>query len=141
MTIEPYSRRQMFLLIILMCLLLLLLFALLFGRGTAAEECPVVPLDEKTLTITEKINLWAFRYNVNNDSLMRVAICESNLNPLAVGDHGTSFGIFQYKKRTFEWLSEMSGIYGDIWDENTQIELTAFAFSKGYQNHWTCYKK
>jgi len=93
-----------------------------------------------TLAVDKKINLWAFRYDVNKDLMTRVAICESGLNPLAVGDNGTSLGLFQYKQRTFDWFSDMSGIRGDIWDEDTQIELTAWAFSQGLQHHWSCYK-
>jgi len=42
---------------------------------------------------------YAAEYGVNGDTMVKVAICESNLNPRAVGDQGHSRGISQIHSR------------------------------------------
>jgi soluble lytic murein transglycosylase-like protein len=74
----------------------------------------------------------AARYGVNGDQLLRVASCESGLNPNAQNRSGAS-GLFQFKPATF---------YGhgghNIWDPADQADVAARMFSQGLASEWTC---
>lgn len=74
----------------------------------------------------------AARYGVNGDQLLRVAMCESGLNPNAQNRSGAS-GLFQFKPPTF---------YGhgghNIWDPADQADVAARMFSQGLASQWTC---
>lgn len=85
----------------------------------------------------------ARKYGISEDYFVSVAMCEStmhsnsvNYNYYAGGGHPT--GLFQYLPETWTRLSNRSGIYGDIWNAHDQAELTAWAFTNGYQNEWAC---
>ena len=74
----------------------------------------------------------AARYNQDGDRLVRVARCESGLNPRAQSSSGAS-GLFQFMPGTF---------YGngghDIWDPADQSNIAAKMFSQGKSGQWSC---
>jgi peptidoglycan hydrolase CwlO-like protein len=74
----------------------------------------------------------AARYNQDGDRLVRVAKCESGLNPRAQSSSGAS-GLFQFMPGTF---------YGngghDIWDPTDQSNIAAKMFSQGRSGDWSC---
>jgi soluble lytic murein transglycosylase-like protein len=82
--------------------------------------------------IADVIRAAAARYGVNPDTLLRVAMCESGLNPYAANASGAQ-GLFQFKSATF---------YGhgghNIWDPADQADVAARMFSQGQARQWTC---
>jgi hypothetical protein len=67
------------------------------------------------------------------DYLIRLAMCESSLNPFAVGDNGYSRGLFQIHK----------GYHPTISDEQAfnirfATEWTMNKINKGQQHLWSC---
>jgi hypothetical protein len=74
----------------------------------------------------------AARHGVDGDRMLRVAMCESGLNPNAQNRSGAT-GLFQFKPATF---------YGhgghNIWDPADQAEIAARMFAQGYASAWTC---
>jgi soluble lytic murein transglycosylase-like protein len=74
----------------------------------------------------------AARYGVDGDRLLRVAMCESGLNPNARNASGAE-GLFQFKPATF---------YGhgghNIWDPADQSDVAARMFAQGLSGQWTC---
>jgi peptidoglycan hydrolase CwlO-like protein len=74
----------------------------------------------------------AARYNQDGDRLVRVATCESGINPRAQSSSGAS-GLFQFMPGTF---------YGngghDIWDPTDQSNIAARMFSQGRSGDWSC---
>lgn len=74
----------------------------------------------------------AARFNQDGDRLVRVAKCESGLNPRAQSSSGAS-GLFQFMPGTF---------YGngghDIWDPADQSNIAARMFSQGRSGAWSC---
>lgn len=63
------------------------------------------------------INIAARRYNLDPKAMMGIAYNESGLNPFAVGDNGTSYGLFQLhvggalpQGRGAAWADSMQGI-------------------------------
>lgn len=83
-------------------------------------------------SIVAIIRAAAARYGVDGDRLVRVAMCESGLNPNAVNRSGAS-GLFQFKPATF---------YGhgghNIWDAADQSDVAARMFAQGLASQWTC---
>ena len=75
----------------------------------------------------------AARYNQDGDRLVRVANCESSLNPLAYDAGSGATGLFQFMPATF---------YGhgghNIWDAADQSDIAAKMFSQGQAGQWTC---
>ena len=73
-----------------------------------------------------------------NPLLEKLAICESGLNPLAIGDKGTSFGLFQYKKATWNTFCE-----GDIMNPTDQIKCASKMLENELgKQHWkNCWGK
>jgi len=85
------------------------------------------------------IKYYAHEYSVDPDSLVSVAECESNLKHTNIyGDGGAAYGLYQYHKGTFDSFTKSSGLAGDYKDRESQIQLTAWAFTKGLETHWTC---
>jgi len=83
--------------------------------------------------IADIIRAAAARYGVSGDTLLRVAMCESGLNPYASNPSGAE-GLFQFKSATF---------YGhgghNIWDPADQADVAARMFAQGQARQWTCH--
>jgi chromosome segregation ATPase len=75
----------------------------------------------------------ASRYGANGDQMVRVAQCESGLNPRAYDPYSGASGLFQFMPGTF---------YGrgghDIWDPTDQSNVAAKMFAQGQSGAWTC---
>lgn len=109
--------------------------------GLIALFC--VPTIASAKTSTEWIEYWAKVYGVNPYQMISVAICESELNTNAFNRTdgvGGSRGLFQYQTTTWNMFSQELGEELDIWSAYDQSKLTAYAWSKDRQNHWSCYK-
>lgn len=101
-------------------------------------------VDEAARTaIPELIAAAAAEFGTDAARLERVGMCESTLDPLAVGD-AQEIGVFQWLPLTWEWLARKSGLgysIRDIADPAAQTRLTAWAFANGYAHLWTCARK
>ena len=67
-------------------------------------------------------------------AMIRVARCESGLNPSAVGA-GIYFGLFQFVPSTFE-ATPYGG--GDIFDPRANANAAAWMWSEGRKGEWVC---
>lgn len=95
----------------------------------------VEPIVSKPLTIDEKIDVAAAKYNVSPSLMKKVIFCESSYNPKAVGDGGTSFGLSQIHTPAWPNITKEQAF-----DEDFAIEFMAEKFSKNKQNLWSCYR-
>lgn len=74
------------------------------------------------------------------ETLVRVIECESGGRHDIYGDGGKSYGLLQYKKRTFDELAKKAGLKNRYWkNAGAQVELFRWAISNGYGYKWTCY--
>lgn len=55
------------------------------------------------------------------------------------GDAG-EYGICQFMPDTWAHFNEIRGTNLDILNEEHQLDMIDWAFEKGYQEHWTCYR-
>jgi soluble lytic murein transglycosylase-like protein len=108
----------------------------------AQAPAPIIPS-----TIQGQIAYYANIYGSNSQQLLAVAKCESNFNPVAVGDHGYAFSIYQFHRDTFTrfamlYQSEYGGTLLQYSNPQDQIKLAAYMFSLGQstRENWTCYR-
>ena len=75
----------------------------------------------------------AAQYGANGDQMVRVARCESSLNPYAYNRGSGASGLFQFMPGTF---------YGNgghnIWDPTDQSDVAAKMFARGDSGAWAC---
>lgn len=50
------------------------------------------------------------------------------------------YGICQFMPNTWAHFNEIRGTNLDITNREHQLSMISWAFSKGYQEHWTCYR-
>ena len=120
-------------------------------RSGATEECPTftpsVPpaaapaapspggSNVSTDEIIQIIYAAADRYGQPREDMLRVARCESNLNPNAVNAAGSSYGLFQFIRST--WESTPYASY-DIFDPWASANAAGWMWSVGRRNEWVC---
>lgn len=85
--------------------------------------------------ILDIINEAAMNYGQSPDDMVRVARCESGLDPYAVGGGGTYYGLFQFVPSTF--ASTPYGQY-EITDAWANANAAAWMWSEGKKSSWVC---
>ena len=85
------------------------------------------------LPLAVDVDSAAASYGVDPNTLLRVAMCESGLNPGSYNAHSGATGLFQFKAPTFY-------AHGghNIWDAADQANVAAKMFSQGLAYEWTC---
>ncbi|MFN8590254.1 MAG: SH3 domain-containing protein [Thermomicrobiales bacterium] len=76
----------------------------------------------------------ADRYGQSRTAMLRVARCESNLDPYAVNPSG-SYGLFQFIRPT--WKSTPFGDQ-DIFDPKANANAAGWMWSQGRKSEWVC---
>jgi hypothetical protein len=77
----------------------------------------------------------AKQYGQSESVMVRVARCESVLDPCAINRSGPYYGLFQYLKSTWQATP-----YGDrdIFDPEAQSLATGWMWKQGRKNEWAC---
>ena len=76
----------------------------------------------------------ADQYGQSRQDMLRVARCESNLDPYAVNPSG-SYGLFQFIRST--WKSTPYGS-ADMFDPRANASAAAWMWSEGRKSEWVC---
>lgn len=102
------------------------------GGGGSGDRCNGNYSEKEILGF---ISSAAKKYGQNKNAMVRVARCESNLDPCAVNRSGPYYGLFQFLKSTWNKTP-----YGDqnIYDPKAQAMATAWMWSEGRKNEWAC---
>jgi hypothetical protein len=70
---------------------------------------------------------------------LRIAECESTFNPEA--RNGEYYGKYQFKKATWDWMCQRSGLDHLEYNNPADQELLArWALANGLQEHFECYQ-
>jgi hypothetical protein len=77
----------------------------------------------------------ADNYGQSREDMLRVARCESGLNPSAVGGGGAYYGLFQFVPSTF--AGTPYGQY-DISDPWANANAAGWMWSQGKKSNWVC---
>ena len=96
------------------------------------ENCRVRHSEQEILNFIAKA---AKKYGQSENAMVRVARCESVLDPCAVNRSGPYYGLFQYLKSTWKTTP-----YGDrdIFDPEAQSLATGWMWKQGRKNEWAC---
>ena len=73
------------------------------------------------------LNMWP--------TLEKISVCESGLNPAAIGDHGTSFGLFQIHLPAHKTVTKKMAF-----DPFFSIAWAIDKFHNDELGIWTCYR-
>lgn len=84
-------------------------------------------------TIEAIIQVAATKWGVSYPWMLKIARCESGLNPRAYNPAGPYIGLFQFLPSTFH---EHGGT--NIYDPAQQADITGFMLSHGGANAWAC---
>ena len=108
-----------------------------------ALEAPRAPIPTPALTLEEYAEIAADDRGINSELFSALIRCESQWNEKAVGDGGTSFGLLQFKKKTFAHFTAKYKLPDyDLRNSYHQIDLAARMIKDGYIQHWeTCARK
>jgi len=127
---------QICLAVIILCMVALNLNSIF--RGKTVEPQLTQPTAQVSMnpylfeTIESKIVRLAKESDVLPETALRIARCESNLDPLAENDKSSASGIYQFLDGTFESYCE-----GDVYNPEDNIKC----FLKYYPEHsgwWIC---
>jgi hypothetical protein len=109
------------------------LLAALVPAGVKAEQrCRVRNSEDEILGYIAEA---AREYGQSEQVMVRVARCESTLNPCAVNDDGPYYGLYQFLKST--WRSTPYGDR-DILDPEAQALAAGWMWQQGRKNEWVC---
>ena len=98
------------------------------GEGTGKQE------NYSRKQVVKYIYAAADRYGQSRDDMLRVATCESNLDPYAVNPSG-SYGLFQFIRST--WKSTPYG-NEDIFDPEANAMAAGWMWKQGRKSEWVC---
>ena len=109
------------------------LIAVAVPSGAAARDrCRVRDSEREILRYIEDA---ARKYGQSERAMIRVARCESNLNPCALNRAGPYYGLFQFLKST--WKKTPYGDH-DIYDPEAQALAAAWKWKRGEKDEWAC---
>ena len=133
---------------------LLLIFPLLsvslfIGKVDAEAPVPEIKTEWSVQEIKSLVDYYADMYGVSRQLLHKVISCESQYNPRAVNwrdSHALSkgsHGVAQFSRETFLGFAKRMDRtdYDDPYNPNQALDVASWAISKGYGNHWSCFKK
>lgn len=111
------------------------------GPLTIMAPETVIPVVSHKPSVESQLRLVANRFKINTDQFVAVARCESGLRSDAVGDHGSSVGVLQFKAATFEAnaLRYFGYSVGDMRrDVMASAVVAAWMIQRGQYYQWTC---
>lgn len=114
-----------------------------FTPPQSAEHPIISPPEDPIISLQDYAAITADKFSINGEQFTRLIACESEWKEDALGDHGVSFGILQFKKNTFEMFTKKYGLINlDINNSYHQVDLAAQMISDGYGFHWkNCVRK
>ncbi len=106
-----------------------------------AVETPTEPVAPAG-SIEDIVRQAARKYGINEDYFVRVARCESTLNPNAVNssyyENGNPSGLFQHLSGYYPARAAKYGYSSDVFDAYSNANVTAAMFADGQSNLWEC---
>jgi hypothetical protein len=99
---------------------------------STSKGCKVKHSEKQILDFIAKA---AKKYGQSNNAMVRVARCESSLNPCAYNKGGPYYGLYQFLKSTWKTTP-----YKDksIYDPEAQALAAGWMWKQGRKNEWAC---
>ncbi len=128
--------------VILMFLIVLMdiwILSFLFVSTAYSKDAPpatstlIIERADVPLTVEDRIILASTLAGIDSDTALRIARCESSLDPLAANPGGTAKGLFQFIDATWAFI----GSPGDRFDVDANIKQFMIWYPK-HPNWWQC---
>lgn len=87
--------------------------------------------------VPELIEYWSEYYHLDGGRMLRIAQCESRLDPKAV-NHNGHYGVYQFLPSTYAANYVAAGAGPDYWDAGNNIRTAAYMFSINQAWQWQC---
>lgn len=87
--------------------------------------------------IPELIQYWSEYYQLDGARMLRIAQCESKLNPQAQS-RGGHYGVYQFLSTTYAANHKAAGAGPDYMDAGSNIRTAAYMFSINQAWQWQC---
>ncbi len=101
-------------------------------KQSTSKDCKVKHSEKEILDFIAKA---AKKYDQSNKVMVRVARCESSLNPCAYNKSGPYYGLFQFLKSTWKTTPYKDE---DIYDPEAQALAAAWMWKQGRKKEWAC---
>lgn len=85
--------------------------------------------------IQEMITEYAHLYGLKEDRFRATIKCESNFNPLAIGDHGQSHGLVQIHLPSWPTVTK-----AQAQDPDFALRFMAQKWAEGKHKLWSCWR-
>lgn len=113
---------------------MLLFLGILVPRALAEapvepKTAPIAPVSIETM-ITQS----AAQYGVDRRTVARIIQCESQGDPKAIGDNGTSFGLVQIHLSAHQDIKKE-----EAFDQAFSINYLSHQLALGHGSMWSCY--
>jgi soluble lytic murein transglycosylase-like protein len=113
--------------------------------STADESEMVIPVSftidiagAERVQIRALIASVSLRYQVDGELMLRIAECESRLNPRVTGRNGAA-GLFQVIPSTWTWVTEGIGLAGaSPYDPVANAEVAGWLLANAGASQWGC---
>lgn len=115
-----------------------LLLAITFQPQITSSDIPKrIPT-----TVKGMIVYYSQQNEVDESMMMKMADCESDFNPNAVGDNFRARNVYQYHRGTFDSMSKLMGEKLNYDSAHDQIKLTTWIAANypSKLNSWTSYR-
>lgn len=111
----------------------------LAGAASAAPAAPAAPSPaDAEPDVLALIRDAARRWGLDEQLMLRIARCESELNPKAAGPAG-QLGLFQFSPATWRWASVAAGLAdASPLDTRANVEAAAWLLATDGPHHWGC---
>lgn len=94
------------------------------------------PISDYATTTEGLIARYSAEFGVSGHDMAQTIQCESQGNPEAIGDHGTSLGIAQIHLPAHPEISKKEAL-----DKEWSIKWMAQLFAAGRQSMWSCWNQ
>ena len=102
----------------------------------------VVNLTNQQIKTAYLIYHHAVENDISPEKFLKLAVCESGLNQIAVGDKGKAFGLYQWHESSWNLYTKSYNEFLEYTDPIDQIYLSAKVLGDGgWKNWYTCGKK
>jgi hypothetical protein len=111
---------------------------LVLCNAVVRTETPLEPIINES-AINRAIATTKAKYGLD-DSFRATLFCESGLRTDVFSRGKISYGIAQFRLTTWQMFNKIKKTDMDYENPFDQIDMMGWAFNKGYQKHWDCYR-
>jgi hypothetical protein len=121
-----------------LAIVLVLVGAFLLGSAMVPTEAGAARATRQD--VVNWVYQYAAYYGVNAQVLLAVGQCESGLQPYGPDGRSGEMGPFQFHPRGIWRQTPYAWMGYSPRDPQANVAAAAWAFSRGYQSHWSCYR-